>query len=201
MDTSEATIVGSTNTFGGCTTDLRQIAAGFQPTEYSVHLCPTCGYVAAPSAFEKPVDDEMRAFVARELTPNVADAASSAAERFAFAARIAAHRGDGSYDQGWLYMQGAWCAQDADDQLREDACRRRAIDAFVAALERESFTHDNRVAHTYLVGELHRRLGNTETANEWFARVGSMSDGGENSQRWAALAAQQASAPQALLRN
>lgn len=194
----EATRIGSTNTFGPRTTELRQFPAGIDPLPLLVSTCPDCGFSGfgdkfgsdGRPAYNGPVAPEVAAQVQEQITPLVIREYPDAARRYELAAWIAGWRGDAAQEIGWLYLQAAWCADDEGLAERAQDYRLLAIRHFEEALASSEAPDDQRAPLTYLVGELHRRTGNEAAAAEWLDRAIALDDG-----QWAVLARQQRTAP------
>lgn len=175
--TFSASRIGSTNTAGPLTTDLRRHTAGTDPLPQGVHSCPGCGWSAGEAPWgEQPElagrevapGERLADRVARELGP--APARGDAAERYEAAARCAAWAGLGPLREGDHWLRAAWMHGDAGRPEREAECRRRARDAYQAAVKGQEGFHSRRdlAVVGYLLGELHRRLGDPGEARRWF---------------------------------
>ena len=105
--TFAAQVLTSTNTLGMRTTDLRTLAAGFQPQEFIVHTCPTCGYSGESDQFlsvghvvpSVRIDAEMTARIRSSITPLVQRGKIDAARRWELAAWVT--EWSGAPDEGW----------------------------------------------------------------------------------------------------
>lgn len=188
-------IVRTTHPLGGRAADFRPVAEGGQPLAHLVHTCPSCGLTGEERAFAEPVDDPLRALIEERLTPLVRAEPPAAARRHEFAAWLAEWRGRPAGTVAQYYLSAAWCAEDPEAEADH---RRRAIAHFRRALADDDLGSRDRVAFTYLVGELHRRLGHPEEAAEWLARAEELARVSEEA--WIeALARRQATDPQDLL--
>ncbi len=118
--TFAAQVLTSTNTLGMRTTDLRTLAAGFQPQEFIVHTCPTCGYSGESDQFlsvghvvpSVRIDAEMTARIRSSITPLVQRGKIDAARRWELAAWVTEWSGAPDEDIAWHYLNAAWCCQD-----------------------------------------------------------------------------------------
>jgi uncharacterized protein len=158
----------STNTFGGQETDFRQHAAGFDPLYIVMNTCPTCGYSDFSEFFSKPrpLSDTVKQQIREHLGP-VEDRAMG----YVYAARIAGWRGAPPLEIANLYQRAAWCCADQNDREGESTYRLAAIEHFEQALAQNQLANNPPAVMMYLVGELYRRVGQTDTAREWFDKV------------------------------
>jgi uncharacterized protein (DUF2225 family) len=182
----ENLVLGSSNTFGPLTSELRQHAAGFDPLEASVHTCPECGYSSDTDGFGiagRSIVPSVPAVIAdrvhQELTPLVAEVALDAARKFEFFARIGEWAGEPSQMIGDQYIAAAWCCDNltedaadsrSDAMIRAAEYRRLARAHFLKGLEAGSIQAAEQPVYMYLVGELSRRLGEDD-CSIWFQRV------------------------------
>lgn len=167
-------ILGSTNNFGGRTTDFRPIAAGSQPITAYLHTCPRCGFTGGRRRYGEPVGPRLAAFIAERITPLVRDEQPVAWRRFEFAAWIEREQ-DGDPEQiADYYLHAAWCCEDdgvAEVEENNQYYRRQAIEYFERALEHGKVAAENTGVVTYLIGELYRRVGEPETAAVWYDKA------------------------------
>jgi hypothetical protein len=191
----EMRIARTTNRLGGRAADFRPVAEGGQPVAQLVHTCPWCGLSGEERAFAEQVDDRLRTLIAQRLTPLVRAEPPAASRRHEFAAWLAEWRGRPAGTVAQYHLSAAWCCE---DPAAEADHRRRAIAHFERALAQDELGGRERVVFTYLVGELHRRLGHPREAAEWFGRAEDLARAGEEA--WVeALARRQATDPQDLL--
>jgi uncharacterized protein len=185
----------STST-GGLTSEFRRIALGMQPEPYFVHTCPSCGLSGWDTVFESEVSPEVSALVAQRVTPLIGDGRPATWRRYEFAAWIALWQGRPDDEVGYLYLSAAWCADDLELPDEEPAAyRRHAIECYERALGSDKLEGNQRAELTYLVGELHRRVGEGEAAAAWFGRVAALAEADETGERLAALAERQRQEP------
>lgn len=190
--------VVTTNAFGGKRTDFHERAAGTQPLAYLIHMCSVCGFTGGEGDFnhESEVSPMLREHVFNELAPSVTLEVTGS-DKYEVAAKVAEWQGVEDRQIAELLLRAAWCCVDEDDTEAERYFRRYAVWAFEKALEKyDGVASDERAVLTYLVGELWRRIGDTNKARAWFDRVPEeVSDPG--SQHWIIAAAdQQRSDPQ-----
>lgn len=183
--------ITSTNTFGGQDTDFRSHAVGFDPVHIMIASCTNCGYSDINNHFYKPrtLSDEIKQRIHDTLTPLAEDEVRPDIA-YRHAAQIAIWRGAPNEEIASLYLRAAWCAADNDNTEDEIASRKVAVAYFERALENDEIIGLQRPSITYLIGELHRRIGETELASEWFEKVLAMDDLDERL-AWLKPAAQQ----------
>ncbi len=186
--------VVSTNSFGGKRTDFHECAAGAQPLPFLVHTCSACGFSGVERSFVEgaEVSAHVRSQVLTVLTPRVADhQLDSASDRYEAAARVAEWQGDHPRQIADLLLRAAWCCVDDADHEGERFYRRAAAVRFTEALTAQNAVPESeRAVLTYLIGELWRRVGETELAGEWLARVDGEIVDAEH-QQWVSDAARQ----------
>jgi len=165
--------VVTANPFDGKRTDFHPRAGG-QPTAYLIHVCPRCAYAGKEAAFAEDItlDADLGQRVLNELTPRLTGAPLSASEKLELAIKVATWSDASSAVLADLYLRAAWCCADEGDAEAERYYRRYAAWSFESALaEYDGIEPHNRAVITYLIGELWRRIGDDERANEWFERV------------------------------
>ncbi|MGE0431922.1 MAG: DUF2225 domain-containing protein [Planctomycetota bacterium] len=160
-------------------TDFCPRYIGSNPLPLLAHCCPTCGFAGHEADFA-PFDNERHADkVKRMLTSIEADDASGAGsgsdgvgavERYRRMALIAIYRNRPSLEVADIYLKAVWCARTAG-LPGEDHCRQKAIRYFEMSVAAGDVPAGRRAMVQYLIGELHRRAGNTAKAREWFAKI------------------------------
>lgn len=144
------------------------------PLPQLMHVCPQCGFVGFEADYRQ-LTDEGRIEKIRTLLNGFHWKPGDnlgGAERFRRAALIATYSGKRSAEVADLYLQATWCSRmegEHDDEQRN--ARRKAVKYFELALKAEEFSPDDLPVVHYLVGELYRRLGDTENAREHFSRL------------------------------
>ena len=165
--------VVSTNAFGGKRTDFHERAAGTQPLAYLVHMCIECGYSGGERDFSgvTEVSPLVKEHVLNELAP-VAPVSVTGSAKYEAAAKVAEWQGIEARQIADLLLRAAWCCVDEDDIEAERYFRRLAAWSFEQALSSyDGVIPEERAVLTYLVGELWRRIGDSQQAREWFDRV------------------------------
>jgi uncharacterized protein (DUF2225 family) len=182
----------STNTFGPRTTDLYQFNGGLQALPYEIHSCPNCGFTGYDDEFDADhVDESIANLVNERIKPLVKAEPPTAGRSFEYAAWISIWKGQRAFDTAWLLLKAAWCC--SLDELAEPgrAYRQQAITYFQQAMESNGIPADEKAVYCYLIGELCRRIGESERASMWFDRAIEAAPDDEKGRWWAGLAAQQ----------
>ena len=183
----------STNSFGGKRTDFHERAAGAQPLPFFIHTCSRCGYSGSERDFteETDVSPILKEHVWDELAPKLSSGPVGGSDKYEFAAKVALWQGSEPRRVADLLLRAAWCCVDEGDIEAERYFRRQAAWMFEKALSTyDGVDRDERAVLTYLVGELWRRVGDNNQANEWFDRVGNEITNAET-QQWILDAARQ----------
>ena len=155
-------------------TDLYQLAAGTPPLAHLIHTCPTCGYSGAEDDFGEDVDlsPTLKTRVRMEIAAMMPHGAASGSEKYEAAAKIVEWEDGDPRRVADLLLRAAWCCVEEGDIEAERYFRRKAAWKFEEALRSfDGVAPEERAALTYLVAELWRRVGQAESAAEWFDRV------------------------------
>jgi uncharacterized protein (DUF2225 family) len=149
----------------------------FQPgdiekVETLINTCTACGFTAT-------TDDFMRGKV--ELSDTVRQQMNThwrgrdfsdvrAAEQYGLLAQLQLWEDAPPSEVAESYMKGAWCSayHHSDDEM---VYRLYALEHYKRALEANTVPAERLPEVTYLVGELHRRLGEVDRANVYFERI------------------------------
>jgi len=164
----------ATNAFGGKRTDFHERAAGMQPLPYFVHMCANCGYAGVERDFGTDVElsDQIRENVWSALAPALKRELPSGSLKYEHAAKVADWQGSDPRYLADLYLRASWCCVDERDTEAERYYRRKAAWRFAEALSSfDCVAEEERAVLTYLVGELWRRIGDAQLAQQWFDRV------------------------------
>jgi uncharacterized protein (DUF2225 family) len=163
-------IVVSTIWTGEVSTDLLRFAWGKMPINYLVHTCPACGW----SGQEENPDQvplHVSQFVKESITPKLGRRGVPSWRRWEFHARIQEAAGACELELGAAFLIAAQCAR-LDERFEEERIYRlESIGHYGKALEKGEVHDDALYQTTYLMGELHRRVGNTWEARKWFQEV------------------------------
>lgn len=191
----------------GSLTDLRPIPSGADPMYMVIHTCPSCGYTGYDGAFKrKHLETALKERIHEQITPLMKNFSLTpkqkllhefpAPERqYEFAALIAQWEGDSLQSIGDLYLRAAWCCKDSKNPRKERLYRLKALEYFERAIELKEISVDDTAVYTYLIGELHRRVGEIGAANEWFDKVPAAIEGDLKQQWLVELATQQKTNP------
>ena len=191
----------------GSWTDLRPIPSGADPMYMVIHTCPSCGYTGYDGAFKrKHLDAALKARIKEQITPLMKEFILTpkqqllyefpAPERqYEFAAWIAQWEGDSLQSIGDLYLRAAWCCKDSKNPRRERLYRLKALEFYERAMELKEISASEIGVCTYLIGELHRRVGEIGAAEIWFDRVAEATKGDPKRQWLVELATQQKTDP------
>jgi hypothetical protein len=186
-ETIEITVLTSTNTFGGQSTDFHSHAAGFSPLPLAINTCPHCAYSGFVSDFTEPIplSAALKEKIAQELTPLLGRDGVAASDSYAFTAKLAEWRGASARTIADIYVRAAWCCVDTGNTVDEPTYRKRAIEYFLKAMADGEIKDDEQPAITYLIGEFYRRIGETDKARDWFNKV---IDRAQSDQSWKQMA-------------
>ncbi len=166
----EDSVIMSTNQMG-MHTDFKPVVGGLFPFPFYVHACPKCGFAGSEEDFAASYDGDFKKWALSELSGELSGRELYGGLKYVLAARCAGRLGRPLREVADLYLRGAWCAQEEEEPDIERRCRMEAAAQFEKALESGSLEEAERATITYLVGELHRRLGNDGEAAAWFDRV------------------------------
>ena len=164
----------STNTFGGKTTDFHGRAVGAEPLHYIISTCTSCGFTDYSGTWPDKADlkPETLERVNKEIKPLAGGEGLDGSLRYRFLALIAESEGRGEVAVADAYLKAAWLATEESGHTDiEMQCRRLAIEHFEKGLLDMERTDERYLTLTYLVGELYRRIGERDRANEWFDKV------------------------------
>jgi uncharacterized protein (DUF2225 family) len=169
----------------GRDTDFYVRYRDFDPTDYSIWQCPSCGYANADTSFdevnpaERHVLREALKAVQPLAVPRERDLATVMAlfERAVFAARA---RNSHSRAAG-LYLRMAWVHRREGNAADERTYLEQAFSSYLEAYQSEPFPLGKMSELTvqYLLGELARRLGRYNEAVQYFAGVTQSRDHSE----------------------
>ena len=154
----------------GQDTDFRPKYWGANPLPHFVHTCPNCLFSGTSGHFEGAVDDRLRAWLASEKALGTR-APKSASARFALAARCREQARDDALSVADLYLRGSWCARSEGDREVERRCQQATAEHLTAGLEANQVPQEELDTIRYLLGEIHRRLGDFDRAVTLLERV------------------------------
>lgn len=124
-------------------------------------------------------DSTLGALVERHLRPAAARSAADPAFRYEQHAQVQRWRGAGPLREGDAWLRAAWMHGDAERADDERRCRTRALGCYRQGVEEQRWfkRREDLVVIAYLVGELHRRLGDASEAGRWFEQTAGWSSG------------------------
>ncbi len=139
--------------------------------------------------------------VAEHLTPRAEAGRESAATRYEHLAQLERWRGHGPLKEGDAFLRAAWLHSDANAEDDERRCRGRAVACYRKAVqERRWFQRrEDLCVVGYLIGDLHRRLGDSTEAQRWYEQAVAWSSGLPHLQELVELAERQARDPRDLV--
>ena len=154
------------------------------PYFYEIIVCPNCGYSAFRNEFEKIKSNQREIIYEKVGThwrhkefPKIYDE-SIAIERYKLAL-LSAVIGDFKIStKSILSLKIAWMYRLLERKKEEEEYLKKAIQGLTSAYESEStpIYGLNINELQFLIGELNRRIGNFNEANQWFGRVITESD-------------------------
>lgn len=161
-------------------TDSMPVYQDINPLFYDVWLCNHCGYARLQNQFPNPVlpaeANLIRQNISSKWQPRDYPPTYSpqvAIERYKLALYGAMVREAKSSELGMLYLKLAWIYRSLSDQANEITCMQQACRYLEKAFQDEEppVLGMDSATHMYLIGELHRRLGNFDKALRWFGEV------------------------------
>ncbi|MBK8205701.1 MAG: DUF2225 domain-containing protein [Planctomycetes bacterium] len=149
------------------------------PLPQFLHVCPGCGFVGFEADYRN-LKDAARIRKVIDLLAGLhwqEGQTLGGAERYRRAALIATYCGKRSAEVADLYLQATWCSRmegEPDDDQKQ--ARRKAVKYFELALSANEFSPDDMPVVHYLLGELHRRLGDAAKARTHFDKLDEFKD-------------------------
>ena len=131
------------------------------------------------------------------LSSRATQAATDPALRYEHHAQVERWLGNGPLREADCFLRAAWMYEDAKAPQEATRCRRRAVAAYRQGVdERRWFARrEDLVVIAYLVGEIHRKLGETEEGKRWFEQAIAWSSGLQKMESLVELAERQARDP------
>lgn len=149
------------------------------PYFYDVWVCTNCGYASTKSDFFK-IRHHEKILVLKNITtkwkskpyPNTYDV-DIAIERYKLALLNSVVIDARSSQKAYICLKTAWLYRLKGDSEHENIFLCKALEGFNEAYLNENFPiyQMNRFTVMYLIGELHRRVGNTQQALLWFSNL------------------------------
>ncbi len=181
--------------FASKRTDFRPNYWGFNPTEYFFHLCPKCGFCAGATYFKEKINsqefkqkiDSIGILVKDTLSGKLAQAAKCLeAVRECHLQELT----DFKLANTWLLAY--WWAENPRDEAKFGDI---ALSYFQKACQAKTVPAEEIPAITYLMGEIHRRLGHKAEADSYFDKALALASNNEELQFIAKMAKQQKESP------
>jgi uncharacterized protein (DUF2225 family) len=165
-----------------------------------MNTCPQCGYSGVADAFAEPqaISDTFKQQIFEHLQSIVVSQPLTAGRRYELFALQQELSGASAQEMADYYLRASWAARDEGDP-RESAYQQFALEFFKKALTSDDVNEADEGPITYLIGELHRRLGDPDEANIWFTRVIDHAQLDPSWQRVADLALRQRDTPRDML--
>jgi len=191
---------------------------------YTIQSCSACGFTWDTDDFEKvTLTDALKDKIINDITLKVKKEELTPQKKYELLAKIYKLMEASSLDIAGAYLNAAWCCvSDEDDEdfileeevgeankllkeelkEEENLYRKEAIRYLRIALsEKDVVAQEERAKLTYLVGELYRRIGDTQRAHAFFDMVADEIIW-KKKQRWILnLAEQQKYAPDDLIKD
>lgn len=159
--------------------DLMNHYIGENPTKYQVFVCPKCGYSAMENSFnsiraaqkeiiKKHVSEKWKP---REYSGPRTD--DDAIECYMLALYCGQLIGLKKYELGNIALRIAWFYRAKGNSNEEIRFLQNALELFEQAFYTEDLTRSSmdEITMSYLIGELHRRLGRKKDAIVWFGKT------------------------------
>jgi uncharacterized protein (DUF2225 family) len=146
------------------------------PDYYVVRVCPFCGLATTENSTETISKDQKRAFEEKvKQNWSMKDYSGErtweeAMQTYKLALVCAQAKGEKERIIAGILHHIAWLYREKEDVEQETRFLRFALNAYIQVYETEGASLNN-ARLMYLIGELHRRLGEYNEAVKWFARV------------------------------
>ena len=194
----KAQVLASTN-YAGTYTDFRRETSGFEPSQFTVHSCPSCGFSGPQGWFEEPISEQVRNLVKKNLSTLTKDERTRPWRKFEYAAQIAKWKSDPPDEIANLYVQAAYvCAANGNGE-EEKSNRARAIELFQESIDTGGIAAEHIPNVTYLIGEFYRRIGLSEDAYAWLEKAEALAKKRSDLAWLVKLARQQRTDPQDMI--
>ncbi|QGG48262.1 DUF2225 domain-containing protein [Heliorestis convoluta] len=157
--------------------DFMLLYEGVNPLHYQIFVCPSCSYAAQDNSFDSPGGDPRkltRALVTlRKKEPSFQGLRSLPVvlRSYELAIQTAQLCLEPASVIASLCLKSAWIAREMDDEAMVYFYIKEAIPLYEKAYESEHCVGKmTSTALSYLIGELHRQVGNYDVAIRWFSR-------------------------------
>lgn len=195
----ETELVTSSNSFGPMHSDLYREASGTQPVCFFAHTCTSCGFSGFDGDFQpQQFSEEFRKKVAEIITPEIKARKIEPNGHYYLVALCAEWQGATPLALGRIYQMGAWCHRTKNEPEKEQFFLARAAELFERGIQAGEAQGENKAVYMYILGDLYRRLGNPESAGEWYRKaIEAVKAGGDP--KVAEMAERQISEPKDIL--
>ncbi len=157
---------------------------GRNPVLAAIHRCPGCGYCGVTAEFAPIAEPRTATKLHRVLVPIAAEQLRTIRQRYECRARLDVSLGEPSQRIGDAYLKAAWSARITGEPAEhEQANLRKAAQYFALALRARSVATSRVPVLCYLLGALHRRLGERDETYRWLAKLDE-SSAQEASPQW-----------------
>lgn len=158
-------------------TDFRACYKGeINPDYYVACVCPECGFASTENGMSSMTDAQRQTYyseIGARWTYRDYGGSRTRAQAlvcFKLALVCAGLAGEKERVVAGILHHIAWLYRAEGGAEQEQRFLRYALDAYVAVFETEGVSLNN-AKLMYLIGELHRRIGDPRTAVRWFSRV------------------------------
>jgi hypothetical protein len=154
-----------------------------------------------PTIADGPGPSTLKALIEAHLAPRATAATEDAAKRWEHHAQVVRWAGEGPLREADAWLRAAWMHDDAGRADEATRTRTLAIRAYRQGVQEKRWfaRREDLVVVAYLLGELHRRLGDGEEAGKWFDQARSWGEGHPGLTDLLALAERQATDPRELV--
>lgn len=161
----------------GTDTDFNVRYKQINPDYYVVRVCPQCGFSATENFSDKLTPAQRGEFELRVRANWVPKdyggerTWEEALQTYKLSLLCAQIKSEKDRVIAGILHHIAWLYREREDWEQERRFLGFALDSYVKVYENESSVEVNNARLMYLMGELHRRLGNYYEAVRWFSRV------------------------------
>lgn len=147
------------------------------PDYYVVRVCPDCGFSATENFTDKLSSEQRGEFELRVRTNWIQKdfggerSWEEALHTYKLALLCAQIKGEKDRVVSGILHHIAWLYREKGEWEQERRFLGFALESYIRVYENESSADVNNARLMYLMGELHRRLGNFHEAVRWFSRV------------------------------
>ena len=145
----------------------------------------------------RPSASTLQEQLAAHLAARAGEAYEDASLRYEHHAHVTRWLGRGPLREGDAWLRAAWLHGDRGAETDDTRCRKRALHCYRQGVQEKRWfsRREDLVIIGYLVGELHRRLGETGEASRWFEQAVAWSSGLQHLEELVQLAERQGSDP------